>query len=207
MQPCDPCAQDDEAAAGELGAGGEVDAAERFTDVDVILDGKIELPRLAPAPHFLVVFGRGSDRDRLVRNVGDAREKVLKLGLYLLQLLFGRVKRALGLLGLLHQRFDVLPLGLRLADLLRDAVARGLHLFDLRLEQLAPGFQLLKSVQVERPRPARGQALRDLLGALAQQLDVDHLRFFSCSSFSRIFASRPRSVGRYHCAGSMSCGK
>src|SRR5205085_8677306 len=201
-------------AAGDFGAGREVEAAEALADVDMVENLKVEAPRLAPAPLLAVLLGAFADRHRFVRQVGNAAEEILEAGLELGELLFGALEELLQLLALRQQLAHVLAARLRLADVLRDLVARGLRLLDRGLQVLARLLEAPERVDVERPWPARGEAARDRLRILAQQLDVDHFSLPACASRcrnsarrSRSLASSPRSVGRYHSIGGMPSGK
>ncbi len=216
MQPRHRAAHGDEAAAGDLRRGGEIEAAEALADVHVVLgrEGELARPAVArrPAP-LLAVLVRVADRHRLVREVRNTAEEVLQFRLQAAELLFGRLELRLGALGLLHEVRDVAALRLGHADFLGEAVAGGLRLLDARLQLLPLGLEALELLHVEGARTPRGEAARHVLGVLAQELDVDHSFFValsssrSCASFSRIFASRPRSVGRYHPGGRMPSGQ
>ena len=77
-----PPLHDGEARAGNLRGGFEIEAAELFAELDVILRREVELARLAPAAHFLVrrlvaAFGHG-----LVQQVGQAELPGVELGLH-----------------------------------------------------------------------------------------------------------------------------
>src|SRR5205085_8590295 len=137
VQPRDLALHDDEAAAGDFGAGREVEAAEALADVDMVENLKVEAPRLAPAPLLAVLLGAVADRHRFVRHVGNAAEEILEPGLELRELLFGPLEELLQLLALRQQLAHVLTARLRLADVLRDLVARRLRLLDRGLQVLA----------------------------------------------------------------------
>src|SRR5207244_50437 len=112
----------DEAAAGDLRAGGEVEAAAALADVDVVLHWEVELARIAPAALLAVLLGRGAERHRFVRDVRHAAQEILDLLLQLTQRLLRAFQQELELLALLEQRRDVQALRLRQADVLGDAV-------------------------------------------------------------------------------------
>src|SRR6185503_9836665 len=207
VQTRDLAAHHHEAAAGHLGASGEVEPAERLADVHMIFGSKRKYPGRPPAPLLAVVLRRDAERDRLVREVRHALEEILEFLLQGGELLLRALEQRLELLALLEQRRHVLALPLGDADVLGDAVTRSLRLLDRGLQVLARRLEALKQPRVERAGAARLEALRHPFGVLAQQLDVDHFLFLSSASFWRICASKPRSVGLYHSTAGMPSGK
>src|SRR5581483_6054481 len=149
----------------------------------------------------------------LVRDVRDAADEILQLGLQGGELPLGGLELAFRRLGLLQKRGRVVTLALRLSDLLGNAVARRLRLLDARLQRLAGRLEPLEFHGIELRAAACAEALGDLLRILPQELEVDHrLRAASSSarssvSLSRIFCSRPRSLGRYQSWGAMPSGR
>ena len=168
VQPSHFPLHQDEAAAGNLGGGGEIQPAQPLADVDVVLDRKIEFPRLSPLTPYRIVFGGFAHRHGFVGQVRDSRQQVLETILQPHQLLLGLFEQRLQLLALAHQLRDVLALGLGLADVLGDPVARGLRFLHRGLQLLARRLEALELLGVERPRPARGEAPGDLLRVPAQ---------------------------------------
>src|SRR5207247_8963257 len=113
----------------------------------------------------------------------------------------------LQLLALRDQLADVLAVGLGLADVLGEAVPQGLGLLDRALQLLARVLEAEELLHVEHVAAAHGEAFCDAFRIFAQQLDIDPFFFLSSSSFSRILASSPRSVGWYQPGSSMPSGK
>ena len=141
MQPRHRAAQR-EARAGELGRGLEIQAAERFADVDVIARRNVERARRAPASHLDVVFFRLPDRNARVRRgwACPASTPATRPG----------CRRARAPARSAHRRSrrtsaisvgSVLALALAAPICLESAVALGLQLLGARLDGLALGLE------------------------------------------------------------------
>lgn len=81
MQAGDRAAHEGEARAGKLGGGLEIQPAVPFTEGDMVLYLEIEGLRRAPATHFDVGVLVGTDRHRLVRQVGNAQQHGIQFAL------------------------------------------------------------------------------------------------------------------------------
>src|SRR6267378_1485227 len=177
---------------------------------------EIERSRRAPAALLHAVLGPAAERDALVRNTRDLPDELVQSrlhgGVLCLHLL-----KLLGELGPLpHQRgrlrFVLLRLGL--ADLLGERVAPGLQLLGGGLDALSRVLERLERSNVEAVT-ARRETTSKRVDVGPEQLYVDHSPCLragsflrrSSASFSRIFASRPRSVGRYQSTEPMPSGR
>ncbi len=220
VQPGDAAFHERKAAAGDPYGGLEIEPAELFAELDVVLDRKVEAPRRAPAQNFDIARFITAHRHALVRQVGDHRDEGVVALLERRQGILVRLQLVADAGHLGHHRRDILALALQHADLLRQAVSFRLQVLGADLQVLALGLQRLEGGGVER-RAARGEAFGDQGEVGAQQLNVQHvdILFFChyflalrsrsrrCASFSAIFCSSPRGVGWYHSTRGMSWGK
>ena len=205
----------DEAGAGKLRRRLEVEHAETRTDVDMILRREIEFARLTPAAILRVLFRRAPSRNRFVREIGNDANEFVELALNLRELFFGRLEGRLEPFRFLHPFRYVLFLRLGLPDLLCKPVAIRLRAFHGLLQLLATSVESLEPGYIEYVSPSRSKPFSHAFDVIPQQLDVDHFLFLSedssrlrsSCSFSRMLASSPRSVGRYHCTAGMPSGK
>ena len=184
MQPGDAALHEREARAGDLRRRGEIELPQLLADVDVVPDREVERARRAPAALLDIVVGRLAGRHALVRRIGNHREEIVQPALHffglLLQLGQARVDGArLG-----HQRRGVLAFRLGLADPLGEGIAGCAQCLGLALNLPALVFQSEKFILVENETPCL-EARHYGVQVGAQELDVDHLRFLSCASFSR----------------------
>ncbi len=171
-----------EARPADLRRGVEVEAAEFGAEVDMVLRGKAEFARRAPAPDFHVVGLRLAGRHALVRQVGNHRDESIDA----VEEIGERLLVALQLVAeagdFLHHGSGVLALGLQLADLFRQGVALRLQFLGTHLQALALIFQRLEGHHVETG-PAAGEAFGHLGRLAAQKLYVEH--DFSCSTSTK----------------------
>jgi hypothetical protein len=163
-----------EAAAGDLGRGGEIEQFQVFADIDVIQRRVGELARRADAAHFDVVLSSLPTGTDVVRQVGDVHHErgqiILDAGQAIFLALLQFFAQAANFV---HQRAGVLAFAFRHADLLGQLIAPGLQVLRARLDFLAFGFQRLDARGVKRKAPA-GQALRHIGEVFAKELDVEH---------------------------------
>ena len=201
-----------EARAGELRAGGEVEPAERRRRGRRGPSARNRTCAASPQRRSSRLSSdEAAERDRLVRDVRDAPQEVLRspAGASASSRFGGFERSPSSCSPCSHQRpSHPAPWPWPGRSPWR-AVALGLRLLDRGLDLLALLPDRWNGVEVECAGAARREPLRDAVGVLPKQLDVDHLLGFLsvAPSFSRIFASRPRSVGRYHCTGGMPSGK
>ena len=164
-----------ETRPGHPGRTLEIEDPECRAEVPVSLRLEREGRDRAPPPHFLVVVGRGPERDAGVRQVGQRHEQrvalafdLIELDLELLDLL-----RALLIDGEDRRRILPLPLGFR--DLLASGLLLALQTLDGRQEPPALCFELGEAVEIRRPfLPAALQAGPDDVQVIANESRVDH---------------------------------
>jgi hypothetical protein len=161
------------ARAGDFRGGGEVELAERFAEIDVILDGKVKDAWRAPAFDFDVVGFGFSDRHALVGQVGQQRQEGIEFLEQLAEADFVGFQFALQRRHLRHHRRGVFTAALEHADLLGEAVAAGLQILGAGLQGLALAFEVLESRSVEY-ETAPCQAFGKGIDVAAQVLDVEH---------------------------------
>ena len=222
VQPREAAAQEREARAGELGGGREVEQAERLAEVGVIRDREVERARRAPAAHLDVVVGRLADRRR--RRAGGSAGRAGSRAARACTRSSSPSRRFVSSpmpadLGQQRgRRPRPCPWRRRSASTARcaapaaPACASGCPCARAR----AP-----RSARRRASTPRLREPGRDGRQIVAEEIDVEHARNFSkcaraiagrdepsrsspralrsrarsSSSFSRIFASRPRSVG------------
>src|SRR5512134_2099585 len=119
-----------------------------------------------------------------------------------------------------QQRRRILALPFRDADLARQRIAPGLQVLRACLDVLALALERLEAGAIQGDAAPR-EAVHDGIEIGAKKIDVEHARILaegfylralrslarSASSFSRIRASRPRSVGSYQLASRIPSGK
>lgn len=159
MQAGDRAAHEGEARAGKLGSGLEIQPAVPFTEGDMVLDLEIEGLRRAPATHFDVGVLVGTDRHRLVWQVGNAQQHGIQFALDGVQLSLAFLQLGAHAVDIGQQRRDVLATLLGLADRLGTRVALGLQLLgtvctDLRCSSSAS----MRATSSWKPRVARRAA-------------------------------------------------
>mmetsp|Transcript_29032 Transcript_29032/g.67901 ORF Transcript_29032/g.67901 Transcript_29032/m.67901 type:complete len:254 (-) Transcript_29032:462-1223(-) len=108
----------DEAGAGNLDTLCKVHAEKPLRNIDMVLDLKGELARLADLAHLHVSLLVLSLWHRAVGGVWDTSQENIKLLLDLLERMLGRLKLALQALDRCHHIRRVLPVGLHLSDAL-----------------------------------------------------------------------------------------
>ncbi len=216
MQPCEVTAQEREARARELRGGGEVEHAERFAQVDVVLHREIECARRPVSADFDIVVGRAANRRRWVGDVRQPEQKIAQLRLHVVELALESLQFIAEAGNVAQQRLGIFPAALGDADLPRQRVALRLQLLRERLDALALGLERFEARAVERDATLL-QRSGDASQISAQRVDVEHRTIlavhFSSSegggrlppafssrarnarSFSAMRASRPRSVG------------
>src|SRR5262249_5322257 len=187
VQAREPPLHQRESRAGDLGGRVEVELLQPSAEIRVAFRLKGELPRRADSSNLGVFLRRFPKRYIGIRNVGDLQKKILQLRLNDFELPLQFLQLPSEFLHLLHDlRGELLiPLRLRLSDLLRLGVALrlvilglGLNVFSLRLE-----FLECRRVEVIAPR---SQSLSDAIEVVAQQLNVQHgnlLKLVTGSSF------------------------
>src|SRR5439155_20011636 len=193
----------------------EVELRQPRADVDVIPRSEVEPAWRARAPEFDVIFGRFSERDRLMRQVRHGDQEFLLPLLNGLETFFQIRELGIGALRLGPQGRGILALGLRLTDALGELVARSLQLLRADLHALALPLDRLERRDIEYERPRR-ESLCHGVDVVAEELRIKHAYFFffallssprRYASFSAILASSPRSVGSYHLTSGISSGK
>ena len=86
MQSREVTAQKRKTCAGQLCSSRKIEKPERFPEVDMILDRKVEASRLAGAAHFGVVQTVRPDRRRWMREIRELQQKVAQCLLHACQL-------------------------------------------------------------------------------------------------------------------------
>src|SRR5947207_705504 len=185
-------------------------------DVDMVPGLEIECSRLAPAAQLHAVLGPAAERNAVVRNIGDLPDELMQSRLHggVLRLHLPQLVGELGPLPHQRGRLRFVLLRLGLADLPGERVALGLQLLGGGLDPLSRILERLERSGVEVVA-ARRETPGERVDVGPEQLYVDHspcLRACSflrrsSASFSRIFASRPRSVGRYQSSAPMPSGR
>ncbi len=175
VQTRDAATHECEARSAEQCAGVEVQA-QRRAQVHMVLGCEVEGARAAPAAHFDVGVFVGAHRYAVMRQVRQAHQQLVQLGLDALQRgrALAQLRGDAGHLG--HRRGAVLALGLELADLLTQAVALGLQFFHARLQRLAFGLErgITRHVEKGLRRLACLQPLDHMVEVAAQQVDIEH---------------------------------
>ena len=141
--------------------------------VDVVLDREVEFTGRAPAADFDVFRFVLADRHGFVREVRDAKEKVVQLRADFFEFLFENRELFRDGRGAGHDFGGVFTGALGLADLLREGVAFRLQFFGLRLNVLAARFQVVEFGfrEVEAAALQTGRNFRELL---TQHVEVEH---------------------------------
>ena len=169
MQTRDAGLEHHEARAGNPAGRLEIDQRQFLADRHVVDRREIELPRRAPATHFNVGRFVAALGHAFVQHVRQAEHQFIELRLHRGEFLVEGGKLATERFALREQRRDVLPLRLRLADVLRDAHC-ALHALRPtrpgrpcgapRWRAVAPGRAGSRDAQGWRPRP-RGRIEAD----------------------------------------------
>ncbi len=115
----------------------------------MVLDLEIEGLRRAPATHFDVGVLVGTDRHRLVRQVGNAQQHGIQFALDGVQLALAFLQLGAHAIDIGQQRRDVLATLLGLADRLGTRVALGLQLLGTGLYRLALLFQRFDACDIQ----------------------------------------------------------
>ena len=155
LQPCELSFHHDEAGAGDLARGFEVELAEAFAKLDMVARCEIALRRLAPRAHFGIVVLAIPGRDVVGEQVRQSQLDVAQALLNLLQGCLARLEPVAEILNSGKQRRDILALRLRLADALRARIALALQLLGLDLNCLAAFLQGQVRVGIELEAAAR----------------------------------------------------
>nr|BFE95990.1 hypothetical protein GCM10020185_65260 [Pseudomonas brassicacearum subsp. brassicacearum] len=135
--------------ARQLGGGFEVEPAELLAQGHVVLHREIEGFRRAPTAHFDVALFVFTDRHRFVRQVRDAQQDRIQLGLDRVQLDLAGAQFSRHALDISHQRRDVFTALLGLADGLGARVTFSLQGFGAGLDGLALFFQRFDARDVQ----------------------------------------------------------
>ena len=168
-------AKNDKAAAGNFRGRLEINQTKLRADIPMRLRFEIKLRRLADDSFDAIIGRAGTDRDRLVDDVGNAQEKIILLG-------FDRGE-------FLVQPADLFAQLFRLGGFLR-------HVFTLRLEcanflagaipfvlQRLAFLQALAALLVQKqeladglfvPRISKGEPFPVIVGIFANLADVQH---------------------------------
>ena len=173
MQAGDAALEQGEAGAGNLGGSGEVEQAQAFADIGVILDREVEGPGGAPALLFNVGGLVGAHRHGRIGNVGQGGQDAVELLQQLCQASLGCLQLVAEGTHLGHHLGSVLALPLQHADLLGQAVALGLQFLGTGLQGLALGFEGREFGEVDG-LAAAGEALGHGVEIGAKLLDVEH---------------------------------
>ncbi len=177
VQPRQRAVHDGEARAGDLAGGLAVQLAQRLPQRHVVLCGKIEFGRLAPAGDLDIVLLALPGRHLVGGQVGNPQQQVVELRLHLARLLGepvqvrsdffqGLVDLGLGVVdahALPHQR----------ADLLRRALALGEQVLGIHVGLFASRVQGAEALDIEF-EAAFCQRGGDSLGILPHRLDIQH---------------------------------
>ncbi len=164
-----------EARAGQLGAGGQVEDAERGGQVPVGFGGEVEQGRLAPRAHHPV--GGGVAVGRAVgRKVRHRERATLQLGLHLAQTAVERLHLLARRLELRDQLVGRLLGALPPHHLFVRGVALGLE--RLHPDEDVPPLAVEREQRVERLVDGGIETAEEggatALGILAQALEIDH---------------------------------
>ncbi len=161
----------------------------------MVLDLEIEGLRRAPATHFDVGVLVGTDRHRLVWQVGNAQQHGIQFALDGVQLSLAFLQLGAHAVDIGQQRRDVLATLLGLADRLGTRVALGLQLLGTGLYRLALLFQRFDACDIQLEATG-GQAGSHFLRLGAYQFGIEHALFSSRVGYRRFVARlalrRPR---------------
>ena len=197
----------DEAAAGDLGGGAKSSLPSASPTSTWSLTGKSNL-RGSPHCRTTTLSSADAHRHRFVRQVRDSRQQVLEAVLQPHQLLLGLLQQRLQLLALrasAPRRPGPWPSPGRCPW--RSGFARPAPPAPRTAAVCASPRSARTARRRTRPGRARRGAWRSPAGSCAAAGCRSFLVSSARSTFSRIFASRPRSVGRYHSTAGMPSGK
>ncbi len=178
MQPRHVIAQHDEAAAGDAGAGFEINAASQtLAYVHVVARREVEAARRAPAAHFKVGILVRTIGHAFLQQLGRCRASWSSSACAPLIAASAATSCSPSASPCAISGATSSPLALGHADLLRIGIAFGAQAIRLDLRGLAALFQRSESRHVQL-EATTGQVRSHFGGCTAQQFRIDHFSSF-----------------------------
>ena len=174
MQPRQLPAQHGEARTTQLGRGFAIQPAAARAEFDMVLHLEIECARRAPAVLLDVLRLIGTQRHRVIGNVGDAERDGFDLATQFVEAQFRGFQFLAEAGDFGHHRCHVLALRLQHADLLAAGIAQVLQFLGADLQLLALRFQCFEAGDIQLEAATGAQAFGEVGGMGAQQGRIKH---------------------------------